>query len=217
MATLIKRQPAILIWKLGRWIPPDIIEECDNLAHAYRDSRAEEDLLALWRVAEPWVRKFAEDAWYRAAWRIGTVVEPDDLVSLGKDIFLERLLRRWDPFKASFLVYTLISCRIEFVKHNWKLMRRKPRFADPKELDRVEEPSVLEVAEWQAGIQVAIASVAKKDPKKAESMRWSLEHLSVPLRELARIHAPQHGFSRGTLHIKRRRTVNYLKMRLGIA
>lgn len=202
-------------WTVGRWIPLEAQDDCDRLIEEWRATGHDDALAAAWMAVEPWALGAAEDAWWRAKWRVGMLVEPGDLVSLAKVVFLERLIKRWDTRRGSFLNYALVSFRIEFFKWNRREMRRKSSgLEDPP-------PEIWEPAERPGGeeariqVEVAFQRIEHKDPEKGRWARWCSEHLHVPLRELARIHAGRRGYSRSALNLKMKAAQQSLRKEIG--
>lgn len=199
---------------MGRWIPLEAQDNCDRLIEQWRATGHDDALAAAWMAVEPWALGAAEDAWWRAKWRVGMLVEPGDLVSIAKVVFLERLIKRWDTRRGSFLNYALVSFRIEFFKWNRREMSRKASSLEEAPAD------ALVVEENQAGddarieIEVAFQRLEGKDPEKGRWARWCTEHLHVPLRELARVHAGRRGFSRSALNLRMKATKELLKSEL---
>lgn len=201
-------------WTVGRWIPLEKQDDCDRLIEEWRATGQDDALAAAWRAVEPWAMGAAEDAWWRATWRVGTIIEPGDLLSLAKVVFLERLVKRWDTRRGSFLNYALVSFRIEFFKWNRREMRRNSAGLEeaPPEALMAEDRSGAEDARIE--IEVAFQRIEGKDPEKGRWARWCTEHLHVPLRELARIHAGRRGYSRSALSLRMKATQESLRCAL---
>lgn len=201
-------------WKIGHSIPQEWVEDCDRLIRTYRALGQAEHLIAAWKLIEPKVRRMAEEAHWFASWRIGNLIEPDDLLSLAKVLLLERLLRLWDPQKGSFLIYALVTCRIEFWKWHRREMLRKGSEEPTDGVEELAGAEALGFIELQLDIEAALQRLETRHPKRGQVARWSFEHLTIPLRELARIHAGKRGYSRGSLHSKRQAAIKHLKAHL---
>lgn len=201
-------------WTVGRWIPLETQDDCDRLIEEWRATGQEDALAAAWLAVEPWAMGAAEEAWWRAQWRVGTIIEPGDLLSLAKVVFLQRLVKRWDTKRGSFLNYAVVSFRIEFFKWNRREMRRNSAGLEeaPPEALMAEDRSGAEDARIE--IEVAFQRIEGKDPEKGRWARWCTEHLHVPLRELARIHAGRRGYSRSALSLRMKATQESLRSAL---
>lgn len=201
-------------WTVGRWIPLETQDDCDRLIEEWRATGQDDALAAAWLAVEPWAMGAAEEAWWRAKWRIGTIIEPGDLLSLAKVVFLQRLIKRWDTKRGSFLNYAVVSFRIEFFKWNRREMRRNSSGLEeaPPEALVAEDRSGAEDARIE--IEVAFQRIEGKDPVKGRWARWCTEHLHVPLRELARIHAGRRGFSRSALNLRMKAAQESLRFEL---
>lgn len=201
-------------WTVGRWIPLESRNDCDRLVEEWRATGQEDALAAAWLAVEPWALGAAEDAWWKARWQVGKIVEPGDLLSLAKVLFLERLVRRWDTKRGSFLIYALVSFRIEFFKWNGREMRRKSSGLEEDQSEALEAPDRSGAEDARIEIEVAFQRIEGKDPEKGRWARWCTEHLHVPLRELARIHAGRRGFSRSALHLRMKAVQQSLRSEL---
>lgn len=202
-------------WTVGRWIPLEAQDDCDRLIEEWRATGDDDVLAAAWLAVEPWAVGAAEDAWWKAKWRVGRIVEPGDLLSLAKVVFLERLIKRWDTKRGSFLNYALVSFRIEFFKWNRREMRRKSSGLEdspPEIWEPVERPGSEEA---RIQIEVAFQRIEHKDPEKGRWARWCTEHLHVPLRELARINAGRRGYSRSALNLRMQAAQESLREEIG--
>ena len=211
----MEQPPQSRRWRVGAWIPLETLDDCDRLVEAWRQTGEEEVLVAAWRSVEPWALVAAQDAWWRARWRVGTTVEPGDLVSLAKMLFLERLTKRLDARRGSFLIYAMVSFRIEFFKWNRREVSRKST-----ELGEGEMEGLAEGESWRSGdarieVEMAFQRLDRMDPEVGQRTRWCYEHLHVPLRELARINAGRPGFSRSALCLKMKAAREELRRQLG--
>lgn len=201
-------------WRVGAWIPLETLDDCDRLVEAWRETKEDEALVAAWRSVEPWALGAAQDAWWRARWRVGTLVEPEDLVSLAKTLFLERLAKRWDTRRGSFLIYAMVSFRIEFFKWNRREMSRKSSEETDEGMEKLSEKENWRSEEARIEVEVAFQRIERHDPELGQKTRWCYEHLHVPLRELAQINVGRPGFSRSALSLKMKSAREELKRRL---
>lgn len=202
-------------WRVGAWIPLETLDDCDRLIEAWRATGEDEALVAAWRSVEPWAIGAAQDAWWKARWRVGTTIEPEDLVSLAKLLFLERLAKRWDTRRGSFLIYAMVSFRIEFYKWNKREVFRKSSEEAEKGAETLAEKENWRGEEARIEVEMAFQRIERQDPALGERTRWCYEHLHVPLRELARISAGRPGYSRSALSLKMKAARAELKRRLG--
>lgn len=214
MSALEPTRPPSRRWTVGRWIPLETQDDCDRLIEQWRETGSEDVLAAAWKAVEPWAMGAAEDAWWRGRWRFGTIVEPGDFVSLAKVLFLERLLKRWDHRRGSFLVYAVVSFKIEFFKLRGREIRRKASEAEEAQADGLCEPPRSGADDARIEVEVAFRRVESRDPERGRWARWCSEHLHVPLRELARIHAGRRGYSRSALNLRMRAARELLRKEL---
>lgn len=204
-------------WRVGAWIPLETLDDCDRLVEAWKETGHEEALVAAWRSVEPWALGAAEDAWWRMRWRVGTTIEPGDLVSLAKILFLERLAKRWDTRRGSFLIYAMVSFRIEFFKWGRREVFRKASEQAEEKAETLAEKETWLGEEARIDVEMAFQRLDCRDPDLGQRTRWCYEHLHVPLRELARINAGRPGFSRSALCLKMKAARAELKRQLGSA
>lgn len=197
--------------RFGIWIPREAANQVDDLAIEFLETGSPEDMIRLWKAVEPWITRIAIDVWLRARYRIGNIVEPEELVSLAKELFLSRLLRRWEPWRGRFLVYAASSARIEFVKHDWRLMRRKETSCGLAVENRQE--SDLEWASLE--IRLMLEDSFRRAVVRAKIDWKSPECLVIPLRELARMSYGKKGSSKSTLQKKRHEVIGMLRDDLG--
>ena len=203
-----------LRWRIGRRIPLEILDDCDRFMEKYQASSSEDALVAAWRIVEPWALSLAEHAWWMARWRVGTVIEPEDLVSMAKQLLLQRLRKRWDTRRGFFLVYALVSFRIEFFKWNRREMGRKALEKQEDCAEVVHDTKGSSAHEARMELEMALGRLERKKPERARDARWFCEHLFVPLRELAQFKAGLRGFSRSSLHLRRRAAWKLLRREL---
>lgn len=202
-------------WSVGRWIPLELQDDCDRLIEEWRETGCEDALAAAWKAVEPWAVGAAEDAWWRGRWRFGTIIEPGDFVSLAKVLFLERLVRRWDCRRGSFMVYAAVSFKIEFYKWGGREIRRKSSEIEEAQAEMLCAPDQSQAQDARIEVEVAFRRVESRNPEQGHWARWWSEHLHVPLRELARIHAGRRGYSRSALNLRMKASQALLRRELG--
>lgn len=197
--------------RFGIWISKEAANQVDDLAIEFLETGSSEDLIRLWKAVEPWIMRIAIDVWLRGRYRIGNIVEPEDLVSLAKELFLHRLLRRWDPWRGRFLIYAASSARIEFIKHDWRLMRRKETSYGLTPENRPESDS----GQVPVDVRLVLEDSFRRAVVRAKVDWKSPECLVISLRELARNGGGVKGNSKSTLHKKRKEVIEMIRRDLG--
>lgn len=201
-------------WRAAVWIPSGDLDDADRLANIYRQQGDKHSLLATWTVVEPHAVALAQEAWWRARHRVGDLVEPADLVSVAKRLFLSRLLKRWSPARGRFLRYAAVTFQVEF----WKCLRRRGNEAEVTvELGAVPEAAVVDrcqqsvaAAEVRLVVEQALAPIRSDSPEVAAALEGYLTGAYGCLREAAVAHDGDKGVSKSSLHRSLQRVKNHM-------
>ena len=193
-------------WKIPLFIPQEEMWLAQLLVPMAKAQWDEDALVALWGVLEPHAvtlaRKLLAGTWSR----LGNRLAVDDLVSLGKVLFLKRLVPRWDPAKGTFLRYALVTFHLEFRKCLQKELRWERRTSSA-ELDEVAEPEPLTPPLSQdlpptipvLHLERALARLRSRQPELTETLGHYLRGTHPTLREAARANGGP-GRSRSSIH-----------------
>ncbi len=185
-------------------IPYAVLNEADRLMKCYRLRGSEQDLVMLWEVMEPSVKILAWQQWDRYQYRVGTVIESGDLVSLAKCVFFSRLLKGWDSKKGHFLRYACVTFYFEFKKYlrqynrtgwNFESLESAYEGSRPKEPVAPTNPDLCDLQ-----LEMSLQNLAKRRPLLARAAFSYLKGDKGSLRDAVISEQKIRGFSRSSLH-----------------